>query len=77
MSDCDYCHAKMIKPRKGQRFCTTPGKHCRQEWHREHSSPGIVGGLRQLKSGTWQFTVRYPSQPEVLNGDRVLVIKGD
>ena len=73
MSTCDYCDASF----KGKgRFCRIPGNNCRQKWHREHTAPGIVTGLRQLKSGAWSMTVKYPDLPELQNGDLVLVEKG-
>ena len=70
---CAYCGSAFTG--KG-RFCRIPGNNCRQKWHREHTAPGVVTGLRQLKSGSWSVTVKYPSLPEVQNGDRVLVEKG-
>jgi len=74
MKPCEQCGT----PFDGKgRFCRDRVKNCRQKWHREHTAPGTVVGLRQIKGGAWHLTVRYPDQPEVQNGDRVLVIKGD
>lgn len=74
MATCDYCGASF----KGKgRFCRIPGNNCRQKWHREHTAPGTVVMLRQIKGGAWHLTVRYPDQPECQIGDRVMVEKGE
>ncbi len=64
MKPCDYCREPFEPTRRNQRFCTTPGKHCRTKWHQEHSCPGKVTGLRALKRGGWAVTVHYPLQPD-------------
>ena len=73
MATCDYCGASY----KGKgRFCRVPGNNCRQKWHREHTVPGVVTWVRQLKTGKWRVAIDYPDLPEVRNGDRVLIEKG-
>lgn len=73
---CEYCQKPLAKSRRKRRFCPAPAG-CRQAWHREHTSPGIVTGLRQLPSGKWSITIRYPDQPDLQMGSRVLVEKAD
>ena len=71
---CDNCGASFTG--RG-RFCRIPGNNCRQKWHREHTAPGVVTGVRQLKTKAWSVTIKYPDLPEVRNGDRVMVEKGE
>lgn len=72
MTICDYCHTPIKHPRDGQRFCTTPGKNCRQKWHREHGLPGTVTGIRALKSG-WSVNVRLPNHDGLHKGSAVRI----
>lgn len=68
---CDYCRDPIADPRTGQRFCTTPGKHCRQRSHRAQMLPGTVSSIRQTKHGQWSITVRFAHLPDVKTGTRV------
>jgi len=69
---CDQCHAPIMNPKPGQRFCSTPGSTCRQDWHRANQKPGIVKGVRQLASGNWSITVHYPpGVPPIQRGAKV------
>jgi len=72
MTRCAYtpCNKTIRNPKSGQRFCSAPDT-CRQSWHREQNLPGVVSGVRQLKSGGWSVTIHYPTQPAVRIKERV------
>jgi len=64
---CQYelCNAPLPKHAKiTQKFCSSPGKTCRQKYHKEQRLPGTVKGLRQLANGQWSVTIHFPNQPE-------------
>jgi hypothetical protein len=77
MKHCDYCKAPFEPTREGQRFCTTPGKHCRTKWHRENSLPGKVTGLRALTRGRWAVTVHYPEKPNGISMHSMVRLETD
>ena len=71
---CDYCNDPLPKDAKlTQRFCSGPGKTCRQKYHKEHRLPGTVKGLRQLANGQWSVTIHFPSQPGCCMKSRVRI----
>ena len=77
MKHCEYCGDPFTPKRSGQRFCSEPGKSCRQKWHAENllGPTGIIYNVYQRPNGGWSVVVHYPGGqlPKLARGDTIKI----
>ena len=72
---CKQCRDVFSPTKANQEFCKTPGRNCRQNWHKENSEfPGEVFRIMKNSLGSFTVTIRVPNPPRYKIGDKIAVL---